>query len=698
MQYKIERIGIHILAFLVARCQLLGMYPFIVPFFMGAYLQERSSIGMFAVLMLGLASRLDGVEMIKYGMVLVFLLLMIGKTDRKKLFTNDLQIGLAAGVVLWSVSLPYQYIVTGNDSSLIYTVLEGIMATCFTLVFSQGFEAFRVGTKRMFAKNERFVGVFAILLVAMFGCPTLTKPFNLLYAFCCYILLFNVYRFEAAVGVATGSIAGLAMSIQFQNVSYLAVMIILSSIVVVMRELGKVGIALSFLAAHILLGFLYESDFLNLEMLCSALIVVSSFIVTPVSWMKRVQSVKEEVVNKSSDLFLQEVTGQRIQKFGQAFIAMEKMLELHEENRTTQIPNGLSNIYLSGDGISLLNAVESQSNRLEEMRWNFIKQLGRIGDIITGFEMEVSREGAMGDLFESRLTEMLSRQGIIVTKAMIAKGKNEHSEVFVSCYREKECVVTGKQIGKKVEKLTGKRFICINRGDDMVSEKETCFSFAEEGKFMLTTGVVRRNRVGEELCGDNFSVTKLDAQKALLMISDGMGSGKTAYVKSEQIVELLEQLLAAGFCRELAIELLNSFVSFLADGDVSSSLDLTMIDFYTGIADFIKLGASTTFIKRKGRVECIRSTSLPMGVLEQVEFDTCARKLYDGDMIIMVSDGVLDGIIFENKETYLADLICDIHTNNAQSMAQAIMEDIEKMQKDGLKDDSTVLTAGVWER
>ncbi len=123
-----------------------------------------------------------------------------------------------------------------------------------------------------------------------------------------------------------------------------------------------------------------------------------------------------------------------------------------------------------------------------------------------------------------------------------------------------------------------------------------------------------------------------------------------------------------------------------------------MIDLYSGMADFIKLGASTTFIKRKDRVECIRSTSLPVGVLEQVEFDTCARRLYHGDIIIMISDGVLDGIIFENKETYLADLIASVKTNNVQLMAECIMKEIETMQRGSLRDDSTILVTGIWER
>ena len=362
------------------------------------------------------------------------------------------------------------------------------------------------------------------------------------------------------------------------------------------------------------------------------------------------------------------------------------------------MPEGLRNVYLRGDGISLLNVVESQSNRLMEMRRNFIRQLGQIGQVIQSFPVTVTERSMQVELFEGRVAYRFARMGMNVTKAVLVKDAEGRKKVYLSCYLEKDRVVTGRQMAAALRGIVGKEMVCMDREDDAVSRRESHFCFTEAAQYMLTTGIVRKNRNGEALCGDNFSVIRLDNGKAVLMISDGMGSGESACMKSEQVVDLLEQLLRAGFGRELAIELLNSFISFLDDGNMSSTLDLTVLDLYSGMTDFVKLGASTTFIRRKDRVECIRSTSLPVGVLEQVEFDTCERKLYHGDIIVMVSDGVLDGILFENKETYLAELIADLDTNNVQKMAEMIMQEVVSMQRGQMRDDSTVLVAGVWER
>lgn len=333
-----------------------------------------------------------------------------------------------------------------------------------------------------------------------------------------------------------------------------------------------------------------------------------------------------------------------------------------------------------------------------DIRRNFIHQLGKIGETINSFQEELPDHTVHIERLESRIVDTFRSAGIVVKKTIPMRDKESRYHIYVSCHSKKGKLTTGKEMADGISKIVGRKMVCVNRGDDVITKQESCFHFIEEGRFYITTGVVRKNRSGEQSCGDNFSITKLDTQEAVCMISDGMGSGERANIQSGQVVDLLEQLLLAGFGRDLAIELLNSFVSFLADGTVSTTVDLTMIDLYTGDAKFVKLGASTTFIKRKKKVDCIRSTSLPMGVLEEIEFDTYGGKLYHGDVIIMVSDGVLDNIIVDDKERYFSEFVANLDTNNVQFIAEAIMQDVESMQRGALKDDSTVLAIGLWER
>lgn len=48
-------------------------------------------------------------------------------------------------------------------------------------------------------------------------------------------------------------------------------------------------------------------------------------------------------------------------------------------------------------------------------------------------------------------------------------------------------------------------------------------------------------------------------------------------------------------------------------------------------------------------MEIIRSATLPIGVLQDIEIDTETRKLESGDYVIMVTDGVMDACRQENR-------------------------------------------------
>lgn len=74
-----------------------------------------------------------------------------------------------------------------------------------------------------------------------------------------------------------------------------------------------------------------------------------------------------------------------------------------------------------------------------------------------------------------------------------------------------------------------------------------------------------------------------------------------------------------------------------------STVDICAVDLIP-ICDFLKAGASSTFNKKRSLVESIASENLAAGLVQQLDFDTASRKLYHGDYLIMMTDGVLDAL------------------------------------------------------
>ena len=158
----------------------------------------------------------------------------------------------------------------------------------------------------------------------------------------------------------------------------------------------------------------------------------------------------------------------------------------------------------------------------------------------------------------------------------------------------------------------------------------------------------------------------------------------------------MEQLLEAGFKTETAVRLINSNLVLKADKQTFSTIDMGTINLCTGMCEFVKLGAASTFIKRDNWIETISSTTLPIGMFKAVDYDSVTKKLYDGDKIIMVTDGVLDCLKEEDKEAYMEKAIMDITSNNSQEIANRIL-DLALSQRNYVPvDDMTVIVAGVW--
>ena len=237
---------------------------------------------------------------------------------------------------------------------------------------------------------------------------------------------------------------------------------------------------------------------------------------------------------------------------------------------------------------------------------------------------------------------------------------------------------------------------CPQRG--YISEEETEFVFREQPQYYCVTGVARSIKEEHEVSGDSFSFFYENEGELALILSDGMGSGEMAEKESEMVLILLERMLSAGFREETAIRMINSVLALRAEQNTFATLDISRINLYGGTCEFIKIGGAATYIRRGKWLECVEAKTLPIGMLQRVDYDFTGKKLYDGDYIIMMSDGVLDTVQPEERAEFLQQIIGEEPGENAQVIAGRILNASLLLQNFEPKDDMTVLVCGVFEQ
>ena len=174
----------------------------------------------------------------------------------------------------------------------------------------------------------------------------------------------------------------------------------------------------------------------------------------------------------------------------------------------------------------------------------------------------------------------------------------------------------------------------------------------------------------EAVSGDSWGVQDLEDGRMMLTLCDGMGSGELAMQQSRTAMELLQALLAGGLSIRLALNMVNTVVSFQYDGARFSTMDVSVWNLNTGRLELYKFGSAPSFIKNGRRVKIYDSDSLPVGILPRVEPALLEHEIAEGDLLIMMSDGLYElnseGFMWEN-------IISCMPGSNPQLVAEYLM-------------------------
>lgn len=342
---------------------------------------------------------------------------------------------------------------------------------------------------------------------------------------------------------------------------------------------------------------------------------------------------------------------------------------------------------------------EMWRTRLSEGRELLANQIGNMAgsvlEIVEDFNSEILIDTSM----EKLICRALDRNRVKYNDLMCLNDKMGRLSIKFSleaCSGRQMCV---KELLPIINGVTGKCMCVSDEGCSINPKTNMCkVTIEETPKFHVVSNVARQCKDGEKFNGDSYSFGKLLDGSYMSIISDGMGSGPQAGRESEAAVELIEKFTTAGFSKITAINTVNSIMTLrFSQEEKFSTIDLSSIDLYTGEIDFMKVGAVATFLKSGDNLQIIKSKSLPIGVLDKADIDIQQTKLKNGDIIVMLSDGVLD---YNDENVGRVDWIVDYlgknNCNNPKDLADGLLCEAKKLSGNRVKDDMTVLVSKIY--
>lgn len=349
--------------------------------------------------------------------------------------------------------------------------------------------------------------------------------------------------------------------------------------------------------------------------------------------------------------------------------------------------------YSGSDRQSILDA-----RKFWESRQVICSNLNEVSRIIRMVAGEVFSFRPMEERKRKMLVHALRAEGIIVEDICYMPDIAGNKALGITMYTEKKGGRPAKEVADMVSVLLRRPVEVSVTSPYLVDRQSRSFILVTEAKYVTLTGYARVVKEDETVSGDNYSFLESERGKLTMILSDGTGSGERASGDSERVLDLLEKMLEAGYAMDTAINLVNSALFAGGEEQNHPTLDICDINLYDGTCLFCKVGGAASFIKRGKKVERIEGGSLPLGIFQTTQQQRSQITLESGDYVIMMSDGVLDALGEEDYENTMEQAVLEVSELNPGVIAERLLQFAIRGGKGHIRDDMTILVAGIWEK
>ncbi len=271
--------------------------------------------------------------------------------------------------------------------------------------------------------------------------------------------------------------------------------------------------------------------------------------------------------------------------------------------------------------------------QMKELRGLLSEQLSSMQDMLADLSVKVGQVRNGDAELSDSVRSAFDRLGYPNASACVYTDENMcvHAEVYLTSELETDAA----RVTAAVSAAAGCE---LDLPSVFTAKGITRLSFCEKPAYCAEIATFSASR-SDGCSGDTCEVFNAGASERYVILSDGMGTGKRARLDSVFTVSLVSRLINCGISMVTAHKMINSMLRVKGWEESFATLDILRLDLGSGSARMLKSGAAPSYLVRDGGLKILSSDAFPAGILPACAPDIADLKLFDGDIILLASDG-----------------------------------------------------------
>jgi len=214
----------------------------------------------------------------------------------------------------------------------------------------------------------------------------------------------------------------------------------------------------------------------------------------------------------------------------------------------------------------------------------------------------------------------------------------------------------------------------------------------------IKIGIARINKYAMADCGDSVEVAERPSGGISTILADGQGSGRSAKITSNLVVNKAAALIADGARDGAVARAVHDYLYVVKDGKVSSTLTLMSADLDTQTAVFSRNSNCPVIVKHQYGIDVYDEEISSIGVHKRMKPLMYQLPLEMGMILVSYTDGIQAAGRKHSKMMnfdLIHKLIAENSAEDATFIAESILEYALGLDNYRPSDDMTVVVMGI---